>query len=513
MAFLSCFTKTACVPRQFPLENYIVTLPSRRRDLEVLRTNPNRGNCMEVLAQTFSAINSFIWSWPLIILLVGTHLYMTFRLKFIQLHLFKGIKLSFACDDNAPGELNNFAALCLTLGVTVGTGNLAGVSTAIALGGPGAVFWMWIIGFFGIATRYAESLLALKYRVYTEDGGVAGGPMYVLEYGLGQKWLGILFAIFCALAAIGTGCMAQSHAVADLLTNQLGISKFVCGSVLAILLAIVSAFSIRGLAAFSVFLVPIMLLFYIVSCLVVLVMTIDLIPSTIALICTSAFTGQAAVGAFAGVTIREALRYGAARGLFSNEAGMGSAPIAAASAQSKNCVRQALVSSTAVFWDTIVICALTGIVVINSGVWNQGMNGTTLFNAAFTTLLPGKLAVMVIVVSITTFCFSTMYGWIYYTQKVVEYLVGQIGVFPYRCLCLVSVFFGALFSIDVVWDLADLFNALMVLPNLAAVLLLCKVVVDETDQYLWSGDIDADSEEQLPIYDTRIGLLTPPKAP
>lgn len=465
---------------------------------------------MEALAQIIGKVNGFFWSWPLIILLVGTHLYLTFRLKFIQIHLFKGIRLSFA-HDKAPGELSNFAALCLTLAVTVGTGNLVGVSTAIALGGPGAVFWMWIIGFFGIATRYAESLLALKYRVRTEDGGVAGGPMYVLEYGLGQKWLGIMFAIFCALAAIGTGCMAQSHAVAELLNSQFGVSPVVCGIVLAVLLAVVSAFKIRGLAAFSAFLVPAMLLFYIAACLVVLVMTIDRIPGTIALIVTSAFTGHAAVGAFAGVALKEALRFGAARGLFSNEAGMGSAPIAAASAQTKNTVRQALVSSTTVFWDTIVICALTGIVVINSGVWTELQGGSAIFKGAFNELLPGKMALAVITVSIATFCFSTMYGWIYYTQKVVEYLVGQIGVFPYRGLCLLSVFFGAVFSIDVVWDLADLFNALMVLPNLLGVLLLCKVVVAETDKFLWHGDIEADSGERLPEYDTRTGRLKPPK--
>ena len=465
---------------------------------------------MEIIGRVVGAVNGFIWSWPLIILLVGTHLYMTIRLKFIQRHLFKGIRLTFADDRDAPGDLSHFGSLCLMLAVTVGTGNLVGVATAITMGGPGAVFWMWIIGFFGIATRYAESLLALKYRVRTEDGTIAGGAMYVLEYGLGQKWLGILFAIFTALAAIGTGCMAQAHTVATLLNNQLNIPLAASGATLAVLLGIISMFGIRGIAGFCSFLVPFMLLFYIGSCFVILVMTAGLIPSSIALIVKSAFTGQAAVGGFLGVTIKEALRYGAARGLFSNEAGMGSAPIAAASTKTKNSVRQALVSTTTVFWDTIVICALTGIVIINSGLWSQGMSGSALFNAAFHEILPSSLAMIVLTVSITTFSFSTIYGWIYYTQKVVEYVVGKAGIVPYRGLCLLSVFVGAVFHMDIVWDLADLFNALMVLPNLAAVLLLSKVVVEETDKYLWTGDIEATDEEPTPDYDTRIGQLKKP---
>lgn len=354
----------------------------------------------------------------------------------------------------ATGDVSQFSALATALAATIGTGNIVGVATAIALGGPGAVFWTWMTGVFGIATKYAESLLSVKYRVKTADGTMAGGPMYVLEYGMKNKPLAYMFALFGSVAAFGIGNTVQANSISNMMANQFQVPTWITGIALAVLTGIVIIGGVKRIASVCDKLVPFMAVFYVLGCVIILAMTFKTIPATIGLIVSSAFTGKAAVGGFAGSTIMMTARYGVARGLFSNESGLGSAPIVAAAAQTRNPVRQALVASTGTFWDTVIVCAMTGITIVNTGVWNTGLNGGDLTNAAF-----GNIPVIgpiVLTIGLMTFVFSTILGWSYYGEKCVEYLFhSKKAILPYRVLYTVAVYFGAVMSLAFVWDLAD----------------------------------------------------------
>jgi AGCS family alanine or glycine:cation symporter len=432
------------------------------------------------------SINNIVWGPYMLVLLVGTHLFLTFRLGIIQRYVGRGIKLSLERKKEGQGDISQFGALATALAATVGTGNIVGVATAISLGGPGAVLWMWLTGVFGIATKYTEALLSVKYRIVTPAGTMAGGPMYVLERGLHCRWLGILFATFTAVAAFGIGNTVQAHSIADLAKDTLHISPWVTGIVITAATALVILGGIKSIARVCEGLVPFMAIFYVGGCLVILGLRYDTIPDTIALICKSAFTGHAAVGGFAGTTILMAMRYGVARGLFSNESGMGSAPIVAAAAQTANPVRQALVSSTGTFWDTVVICLITGLTLVNSGVWTQGLNGAQLTNTAFETV--PYIGKFVLSIGLLTFVFSTILGWSYYGEKAAEYLFGARIIKPYRYLWVVAVMVGSVASMKNVWNFADITNALMAVPNLISLLLLSGVAAAETRKYLATSD-------------------------
>lgn len=453
------------------------------------------------LGAWLSAADDFVWGPPLLVLLFGTHLFLTVRLRFPQRYLWRAIKISFSGKKEGEGDISQFGALTTALAATIGTGNIVGVATAVAAGGPGAVLWMWLTGVFGIATKYAEALLAVKYRTLDARGEMAGGPMYVLERGLKVKALGVVFAVFTAVAAFGIGNMVQANSISQMVRETLahypstaGLadgSVWVTGALLTLFTALVILGGIKSIASVCERLVPFMALFYILGCLIILFLKFDTLPETAALIFRSAFTGQAAVGGFLGAGMREAIRYGIARGLFSNESGLGSAPIVAAAAQTKNPVRQALVSATGTFWDTVVVCALTGLVVVNSGEWTKGLGGAALSKAAF-----GDFPVvgpLVLAVGLLTFVFSTILGWSYYGEKAAEYLFGPRVVLPYRWLWVAAVMVGSVATLSAVWAFADIANGLMALPNLVALLLLSGVAVAETREYLWSGNLEGEA--------------------
>lgn len=448
---------------------------------------------MEHIEQALQSVSDLIWGYPLLILLFGTHLYLTFRLRFIQRFVGTGIRISLRRSSEGSGDVSQFGALTTALAATIGTGNIVGVATAVAAGGPGAVLWMWLTGVFGIATKYSEALLAVKYRITTPSGAMAGGPMYVLERGLKLKWLGVVFALLTAVAAFGIGNMVQANSIAAMVDHTFGISPWITGVVMTILTAGVIIGGIKSIARVCEALVPFMAIFYVLGCLVLLGMHIETVPDTIMLIVSSAFSGQAAIGGFLGAGMKEAIRYGIARGLFSNESGLGSAPIVAAAAQTKNPVRQALVSSTGTFWDTVVVCAITGIVVVNSGEWMNGLRGAELTHAAFSDF--PYVGPVVLTVGLLTFVFSTILGWSYYGEKAAEYLFGARIIAPYRWLWVAAVLAGSVLSLPLVWTFADIANGLMAVPNLVALLALSGVLVAETRAYLWSGNLDATSTD------------------
>ena len=461
---------------------------------------------MNSIAALIEKASSAIWGWPMIILLLGTHVYMTLRLRFPQLRVGKAIRLSFTRDKQSQGDVSQFGALATALAATIGTGNIVGVATAVSLGGPGAVLWCWITGVFGMATKYSEGLLAVKYRVKTKDGRMLGGPMFALERGLHAKWLAVLFAVFTAIAAFGIGNTVQANSISLLLYQTYGLSQYLVGGVLAVLVLLVIVFGVKGISRVCSALVPFMAVFYVIGCLVILGMNWSCLGESLGLICRSAFTARAAGGGFIGTTVMMACRFGIARGLFSNESGLGSAPIVAAAAQTRNPVRQALVSSTGTFWDTVVVCALTGLVLVSSIVAHPDIDCTQ--GAALTKAAFDKLPVvgpLILSVGIVTFAFSTILGWSYYGERAVEYLAGhnqkagRIITGIYRVLFIAAVFIGSILSLSVVWNLADIANALMAIPNLIAILLLSGVIVRETRKYLWSGRLDEDSGEETPI--------------
>ncbi|MEW5765291.1 MAG: alanine/glycine:cation symporter family protein [Acidobacteriota bacterium] len=446
---------------------------------------------METLEKALQAVSDFVWGVPLLLLLMGTHVFLTLRLGFVQRHLIQAVRLSFSRDLDGEGDVSHFGALTTALAATIGTGNIVGVATAVAAGGPGAVLWMWLTGVFGIATKYAEALLAVKYRITTPSGLMAGGPMYVLERGLKVKWLGAAFAALTAVAAFGIGCMVQANSISQMIREALshhpataalaGPSVWVTGLLLATFTGFVILGGIRSIARVCEKLVPFMAAFYILGCLALLAMHYEGIPETLRLIFVSAFTGQAAVGGFLGAGMKEAMRYGIARGLFSNESGLGSAPIVAAAARTSHPVRQALVSSTGTFWDTVVVCAMTGLVLVNSGQWRNGFQGAALTKAAFGDV--AFLGPLVLTVGLLTFVFSTILGWEYYGEKAAEYLFGPKAVAPYRWMWVAAVLAGSVSTLSAVWTFADIANGLMAVPNLVALLALSGVAAAETRSY------------------------------
>jgi AGCS family alanine or glycine:cation symporter len=441
---------------------------------------------MEDLTKLLDQVAGFVWGPPMLILLVGTHVYLTFRLRFIQRYMPKAIRLSLERGAEGEGDVSQFGALTTALAATIGTGNIVGVATAVASGGPGAVLWMWLTGVFGIATKYAEALLSVKYRVTAANGTMAGGPMYVLERGLRNRPLAVAFAALTAISAFGIGNTVQANSIATMVHDTFGISPWISGGIMTVLTALVILGGIQSIAAVCEKLVPFMAIFYVAGCLIILALNAAEIPATIALIVRSAFTGQAAVGGFLGAGMREAMRYGVARGLFSNESGLGSAPIVAAAAQTKNPVRQALVSSTGTFWDTVVVCLITGLVVVQSGEWMQGIGGAALTSKAFGDL--PYVGPIVLTIGLLTFVFSTILGWAYYGEKACEYLFGTASIAVYRVLWVVAVMAGSVAPLPIVWSGADITNALMAIPNLISLLLLTRVIVDETHLHLWSED-------------------------
>ncbi|HAH31409.1 MAG TPA: sodium:alanine symporter family protein [Elusimicrobia bacterium] len=441
---------------------------------------------MQTLNSFLEKAGSAVWGAPLIILLFGTHIYLTFRLGLIQRYLPKAIKLSFSRKSEGEGEISHFGALMTALAATIGTGNIVGVATAVAAGGPGAVLWMWLTGVFGIATKYAEALLSVKYRVVSPSGEISGGPMYVLERGLNARWLGMVFAFFTAVAAFGIGNMVQANSISQMLNDTFGLSCWVSGAVMTGLTAFVILGGIKSIAKFCEKLVPFMAVFYVLGCGLILLLNFEKLPGTISLIFSSAFTGQAAIGGFMGAGVKEAMRYGIARGLFSNESGLGSAPIVAAAAQTRNPVRQALVSSTGTFWDTVVVCLMTGLVIVSAGDWQTGLKGAALTKSAFSHI--PYIGPAVLSLGLLTFVFSTILGWEYYGEKAAEYLLGAKSVKPYRFLWIAAVMIGSVAALPTVWNFADIFNGLMAVPNLISLLLLAPVVAAETAKYINEPD-------------------------
>lgn len=446
---------------------------------------------MDYLNAFFTSLSSLLWGWPMIALLLGTHVFLTIRLRFPQLKILKAIKLSVKRDKDASGDVSQFGALATALAATIGTGNIVGVATAISLGGPGAVFWCWLTGVFGIATKYGEGLLAIKYRETTADGRMLGGPMYALEKGLGWKWMAVLFAIFTACASFGIGSTVQANAIATITHEAYGVPTTIVGIAVSLLIAAVVLGGVKSIAKVCGFLVPFMALFYVLGCIYILSVNGSYVWPAIKLIVESAFSPQAASGGFAGTSVMLAARYGISRGLFSNESGMGSAPIVAAAARTRNPVRQALVSSTGTFWDTVVICAITGVVIVSSILAYPDISytdGATLTKMAFDKIpYVGK---PLLSFGLLTFAFSTILGWSYYGERAVEYLKGKSWMLVYRVLFIISIFAGSVANLNVVWNLSDCTNALMAIPNLISLLLLNGVIVHETRKYLWRNRLD-----------------------
>ena len=433
----------------------------------------------------------------MIILLLGTHIFLTIRLKFPQRKIFTAIKLSVKKDKNASGDVSQFGALATALAATIGTGNIIGVATAVALGGPGAVLWCWLTGVFGIATKYAEGLLAIKYRVKTPEGRMLGGPMYALERGLGWKTMAVLFAAFTAIAAFGIGNTVQANAIASIAGETYGISPYITGVVICALTAAVILGGVKSIAKVCGMLVPFMALFYVLGCIYILIVNGHYVWPAIKVIVSSAVTAQAAGGGFAGSTVMLAARYGIARGLFSNESGLGSAPIVAAAAQTRNPVRQALVSSTGTFWDTVIICALTGLVIVSSVIAYPDISysdGAALTKAAFTKI--PYVGAPLLSFGLLTFAFSTILGWSYYGERAMEYLKGERWMHVYRWLYIAAVFVGSIANLQVVWNIADCMNALMAIPNLLSLIFLSGMIVHETRKYLWRDRLDEEMEEE-----------------
>lgn len=446
---------------------------------------------MDYLNAFFTTLSSLLWGWPMIALLLGTHVFLTIRLRFPQLKILKAIKLSVKRDKDASGDVSQFGALATALAATIGTGNIVGVATAISLGGPGAVFWCWLTGVFGIATKYGEGLLAIKYRETTSDGRMLGGPMYALEKGLGWKWMAVLFAIFTTCASFGIGSTVQANAIATITHEAYGVPTTIVGIAVSLLIAAVVLGGVKSIARVCGFLVPFMALFYVLGCIYILSVNGSYVWPAIKLIVESAFSPQAASGGFAGTSVMLAARYGISRGLFSNESGMGSAPIVAAAARTRNPVRQALVSSTGTFWDTVVICAITGVVIVSSILAYPDISytdGATLTKMAFDKIpYVGK---PLLSFGLLTFAFSTILGWSYYGERAVEYLKGKRWMLVYRVLFIISIFAGSVANLNVVWNLSDCTNALMAIPNLISLLLLNGVIVHETRKYLWRNRLD-----------------------
>lgn len=464
---------------------------------------------MDAINNFFTWLNGYLWGPPLLIMLFGTHLYMTVRTGFIQKKIGLAIKLSVTKDKDGIGDISQFGALTTALAATIGTGNIVGVGTAIALGGPGAVLWIWLTGVFGIATKYAEALVAVKYRVKTADGTMLGGAMYALERGLKMKWLGVIFAVFVALSAFGIGSTVQANAVSKVVLTNFGVPLWVSGLVMTVLVAVVILGGVKSITKACEMLVPFMAIFYVIGCIIILFMNRAFLGETISLICTAAFTPHAAGGGFVGASVMMAARFGIARGLFSNESGLGSAPIVAAAAQTRNPVRQALVSSTGTFWDTVVVCLMTGLVLVSTiiadpAITGNGIgaiDGATLTSAAFNQI--PVVGPIVLTFGLVTFAFSTILGWSYYGERGAEYLFGKAAILPYKLIYTIVTFIGAVMSLGMVWNIADALNMLMAIPNLICILLLSGVIAKDTKYYLTDDNIEKIDKTPIPFIDNR----------
>jgi alanine or glycine:cation symporter, AGCS family len=434
---------------------------------------------IEALVSTLSAV---VWGPIMLTLLVGTGLYLTIMLKGMQFRVLPhALRLIFSKDKHDEGDISHFAALMTALAATVGIGNIVGVATAITLGGPGAVFWMWVTGLVGMATKYSEAVLAVKYR---EKGahGMRGGPMYYLSKGAGLPWLGTLFAVFTACAAFGIGNMTQSNATAKILETTFQIPTEATGIILTLLTGLVIIGGIKAIGKFTSFIVPFMIITYVACCLWVLALNVNAIPEAFGLIFYHAFNPSAASGGFVGATIAAAMRYGIARGVFSNESGLGSAPIAAAAARTNDPVKQALVSMTQTFIDTLVVCTMTALVILTATSWTQGISAGELTSASMAETL-GSTGGVIVAIATAFFAFSTLIGWSYYGEKAIEYLFGSKPITVYRVVFTVAVMVGAVTSLEFVWNFSDLMNGLMAIPNLIGLLLLSKVIKQETERY------------------------------
>lgn len=439
---------------------------------------------IEQLNGFFSALSGIVWGVPVLALLVGTGVILTVRLKGLQVHkLGYALGLMFSNHDDEPGDITHFQALMTALAATIGTGNIIGVATAIYWGGPGALFWMWLAAFFGMATKYGEGILAVKYRVQDEHGEMNGGPMYYLELGLKQKWLGVAFAVFACIAALGTGNMIQANAIAGNL-NALGIDPIWSGMVCCIATAAVILGGVKRIGKITSLIVPVMAFVYVAGCIVILFRFSSEIPGAFGMIFDGAFNGTAASGGFAGAAVMLAIRKGISRGVFSNEAGLGTAPIAAAAAKTKEPVEQALVSMTGTFIDTICVCTMTGLVLIVTGVWNSGGDVVTMTGNAFSLGIPGGWGGFIVSFGLIFFAYSTILGWGYYGEKCFEYLFGIKAVLPYRILWILLVPVGAVAKLDLLWNASDCFNGMMIIPNLIGLIGLSGVIVSETNKYL-----------------------------
>lgn len=470
----------------------------------------------DAISAVMNSFNDFLWGWFMIILLLGTHIFLTIRTKFVQRKTFKAVKLSVTKDPDSDGDISPFQALATALASTIGTGNIIGVGTAIALGGPGAVFWCWLTGVFGIATKYSESLIGVKYRVKTSDGRMLGGAMYALERGFKFKTLGkilaVLFALFALLASFGIGSGVQVNAISNIMNNTFNLGtvnlfgqdasviSIIVGVLVAAITAVVIFGGIKSISRVCELLVPFMAVFYVLGCLIILGMNFDVLGKTFEMIFQDAFSLKSVAGGFLGSSLMLAARYGIARGLFSNESGMGSAPIVASAAQTRNPVRQAMISSTGTFWDTVVVCLMTGLVLVSSIIKNPAIDvsdGGDLTYKAFQQI--PVIGTPILVIGIAAFAYSTILGWSYYGERCVEYLFGRCGMIPYKLIFVFILLIGPVIKLDLVWTMADIFNALMSIPNLIAVVVLSPVVVKETNYYLYGNRLDEYDKTKLPV--------------
>jgi len=433
------------------------------------------------MIEVIKSLNNFLWGFPMPTLLFGVHIYFTFRLKGIQKHTLKAIKLSVTPEKESEGDISGFAALSHTLAATIGTGNIVGISTAVALGGPGAIFWCWLTGVLGMATSYAECFLGVLFRRKTEDGTYLGGPMYALEYGLNQKWLAVIFSFCTLIASYGVGCSTQARAVTETAYRLWGLPEYLVGMVIAVLVGFVIVGGVKSIGKICSKLVPAMGIFYIVGCLIILALNYSFIIPSIVLIFRAAFLPEklpaAVIGGFIGSTIRSAARYGIARGLFTNEAGLGSAAIAAAGAKTSHPSRQALISMSATFWDTVVMCAITGLVIVTNLLKHpfsvEGYSFAEFTTAAFHAIPYGE---QLLGISLIAFAIATLIGWSYFGEKAVDYLFGKSAINTYRICYIIMIFIGSIMSLELVWELTDLVNACMALPNLVCLFLLRKLI-------------------------------------
>lgn len=470
----------------------------------------------DAISAVMNSFNDFLWGWFMIILLLGTHIFLTIRTKFVQRKTLKAIKLSVTKDPDSDGDISPFQALATALASTIGTGNIIGVGTAIALGGPGAVLWCWLTGVFGIATKYSESLIGVKYRVKTSDGRMLGGAMYALERGFKFKTLGkilaVLFALFALLASFGIGSGVQVNAISNIMNNTFDLGtvnlfgqdasaiSIIVGVLVAAITAVVIFGGIKSISRVCELLVPFMAVFYVLGCLIILGMNFDVLGKTFEMIFQDAFSLKSVAGGFLGSSLMLAARYGIARGLFSNESGMGSAPIVASAAQTRNPVRQAMISSTGTFWDTVVVCLMTGLVIVSSIIKNPAIDvsdGGDLTYKAFQQI--PVIGTPILVIGIAAFAYSTILGWSYYGERCVEYLFGRGGMIPYKLIFVFILLIGPVIKLDLVWTMADIFNALMSIPNLIAVVVLSPVVVKETNYYLYGNRLDEYDKTKLPV--------------